>query len=307
MSQHSVSCAILFADIVGSTRLYEQLGDTHAQRMIVRHMAVLTAKVQRFGGTVVKTIGDEVMSIFPTANAAVEAACEMHERIAEEATSAHHAIAGIRVGLHFGHVLQKHNDVFGDAVNTAARTVEMAKPYQIMTTGETIERLRTDLRSKVRFLDRATLKGKQHFIDLYEVIWQREDATRILTNWNPLELDAGVALSLRFHNRDLHIERDGQRLSIGRSEQNDLVIKNRRVSRFHACFERRRDKFIFVDQSTNGTYLVMNGERPICLRRDEVHLSGTGWISIGQPVEEDDPDSIHYEVTDTHSHSENTF
>src|SRR5262245_25173445 len=60
--------AILFADVVGSTRLYELLGDHLARDMIVTCVELMRGSTERNRGTVIKTIGDEILAIFPTAS-----------------------------------------------------------------------------------------------------------------------------------------------------------------------------------------------------------------------------------------------
>ena len=113
-SQQQVSATVLFADICGSTRLFEKFGDLDARRIETRVLELLTAKTEANGGTVIKTIGDEIMSRFPDAQQAVRAACEMHQALRDDPDLDELNIA-IKVGLHHGPVLVEKNDVFGDA------------------------------------------------------------------------------------------------------------------------------------------------------------------------------------------------
>ena len=71
MPQQTASLAVLFADISGSTRLYETLGDLFAREKVAQCLSVLTQLIQQHGGIMLKTIGDEVMATFPSADAAV--------------------------------------------------------------------------------------------------------------------------------------------------------------------------------------------------------------------------------------------
>jgi pSer/pThr/pTyr-binding forkhead associated (FHA) protein len=68
---------------------------------------------------------------------------------------------------------------------------------------------------------------------------------------------------------------------LGRDPENDVVIADRMASRLHARIERRRDKFVLVDQSSNGTYVTVEGEPEIHVRREEIILHGRGQISFG--------------------------
>ena len=74
MARKAATLAIVFADISGSTRLYESLGDQTARQLIAECLEVMTEQVAKYSGTVIKTIGDEIMCTFPSANQAVEAA-----------------------------------------------------------------------------------------------------------------------------------------------------------------------------------------------------------------------------------------
>ena len=73
--------AILFADISGSTALYETLGDVAARDLVSGCLALLTRSLTRHQGRLIKTIGDEIMCTFPSAGAALQAACSMQEAV----------------------------------------------------------------------------------------------------------------------------------------------------------------------------------------------------------------------------------
>ena len=100
-----VEVAILFADVVGSTQLYEQLGDVKARKMVSRCLDIMREATEVNGGTVIKTMGDEVMSTFPTADDAMIAGKRMQERIAIDSELDHdNGHVAIRIGCHFGPV-----------------------------------------------------------------------------------------------------------------------------------------------------------------------------------------------------------
>jgi adenylate cyclase len=71
-------------------------------------------------------------------------------------------------------------------------------------------------------------------------------------------------------------------LAMGRDQSADLVIKERMASRAHGKIERRLDKFILTDHSANGTFVTIEGDKEIVLRREEFTLRGHGWIAFGQ-------------------------
>jgi class 3 adenylate cyclase len=293
MPQPAVFLAILFADISGSTRLYETLGDALARQRVSECLAILSAEIRRHGGTVVKTIGDEVMSTFPNAEATVNAACAMQEALTTSKTAPGQTPLAIRVGLHYGPVLMEEGDVFGDAVNVAARMVSLAKAGQIITTVQTVTTLAPETRASTRCIDRAPVKGKQEELDIYEVIWREDDLTRM--EGNPIPPPAAQArLRLRFRDKEIELGQTRSAITIGRGPQNDLVVQDEFISRLHARIEYRRDKFILLDQSTNGTFVRTADGKVVGLRREEVSLQGTGMISLGRTFTEDSPYFIHF-------------
>jgi adenylate cyclase len=291
MPRSAASLAIVFADISGSTRLYEMLGDERARQRVAECIAVLSEEIRRHGGTVVKTIGDEVMSTFPSAEAAVRATCAMQEALTMTTTQGQMPVA-IRVGLHFGSVLVEDGDVFGDAVNVAARMASLAKANQIITTSKTVAALAPELRASTRCIDRAPVKGKQEELEIYEVIWREDDLTRMDTVLPPAA--SHVYLRLRFRDTEIELNQERPAVTLGRGQQNDLIIPDEFISRLHARIEYRRGKFVLLDQSTNGTFVRMPDGKVVTLHREEVPLQGTGMISLGRAFNEQSPHIIHF-------------
>src|SRR5215510_5865238 len=139
MSQ-SQSLTILFADVSGSTKLFETRGDVEARRLVAAVLNALAEVTGRHGGHVIKTIGDEIMCTFPGPMQGLLGSVDMQKRIAHDPAFARDNLA-IRIGLHHGETLVEDNDVYGDAVNTAARMASLAKREQIVTTASTVNLL----------------------------------------------------------------------------------------------------------------------------------------------------------------------
>lgn len=288
MAPKTTNMAILFADVSGSTKLFEQLGDATARVKVADCLATLSEVTRDHNGTVIKEIGDEIMVTFPTADDAATAACEMHEAIEEDVTegSSSGPPISIRVGFHFGPAIREGGDVFGDAVNVAARMAAQAKGGQIITTQSTIDLLAPIMRASSRFVDRAPIKGKKEEIEIYELIWQEEDVTRMATGLMSEEQKPEVKLKVTYHNQEIELSKQRSSLMLGRSQQCDLPINEKLASRQHVRIELRRDKFFIVDQSTNGTHVQVESEAPAFLRREEMPLSGSGQISLGRAFDE---------------------
>jgi len=298
MAPKTTNLAIMFADISGSTRLYESLGDAVARKKVSECLDLMSDVIKRYHGVVIKTIGDEVMSTFSSAEDAVTAACEMHEELSEDITERSNVgetTISIRVGLHFGPAILDSGDVFGDAVNIAARMAAQAKANQIITTQNTIDLLPPVLRASTRYVDKAPVKGKREAIDIYEIIWQQEDVTRMATGVLASER-APSHLFLTYGEQRLLVNEETPEVVLGRSITANLTINEKLASRQHVRVTCRRNKFYIIDQSTNGTYFKTDGGQETYVRRDELPLSGSGWISLGRAFNEDPSEMVRYEI-----------
>ncbi|MBK6323879.1 MAG: adenylate/guanylate cyclase domain-containing protein [Burkholderiales bacterium] len=281
---------MLFADVVGSTRLYETFGDDQAKQMIDECLVALTAVVLQYGGRVVKTIGDEIMCVLPSADNGCLAATDMHQKI-----MALPMVSGVkrsvRIGFHYGAVIEENNDVFGDTVNLAARMAGLAKGMQIITTGTTVTGLSPMLQLSTRSIAALSIKGKGDEVDVREVIWQGgEELT--MTTASIAVTTKPVTLYLEHGTQTWELDRDG--IVIGRDAQCNIVIADRNASRQHARIERRRDKFFLVDQSTNGTFVAFANAPEVVLRREELMLRGSGRIGFGHSVELPDTETVAF-------------
>lgn len=272
--------AILFADVSGSTALYERLGDRRAMKAVESVLEQLRAATAGCKGRVIKTLGDEIMAVFPTAAEATSAAEDMQARVARLPPFGDLRL-GVRIGLHAGPVLEEAGDVFGDAVNTASRMAGMAKSGQILTTEATVEALPPPQQARTRDLDRLPVKGKQGELRVFELLWQDDDDLTVL---GALEPDAGGEarlLHLVHGDRTMVMGPELPAVLIGRDAASDIVIAHRTASRLHGRIELRKDKYFYKDLSTNGTYVMISGDAEIRLRREEIMLRGQGRLAYG--------------------------
>ncbi len=297
MSPKTTNIAIMFADISGSTRLFEILGDATARVTVSDTLDLLTKVIHIHNGTVIKTIGDEVMCTFPTADDSANAAVEMQETLedANEMKDADAPEIKIRVGMHFGPALLEGGDVFGDAVNVAARMAAQAKGGQIITTKSTVDLLEPILRASTRFVDRAPIKGKKEDIEIFEIIWQEEDVTRMATGMmqDPPKVPQ-VSLKVTYAGKTVILDQNKQGLVMGRSQACDLPINEKLASRQHVRIEMRRNKFFIIDQSTNGTHVKLDQADDAFLRREEMHISANGALSLGKSFAENPTEIVSF-------------
>lgn len=289
----SVECAVLFADVSDSTGLYARYGDARAHNVLSQCVATMSEIGRRYGGVVVKTIGDEVMCRFAAADQAVHAASGIQETL-EYRERFDGVMLAAHIGLHVGSAFADDGDVHGDAVNVAASMTTIAKPRQIITTQDTVARLPPQLAALTRLYDIVTLKGNRREMSVYEVLWEQENVTSILTR---TDLKAQTVISrihLSYKSCALMVTKDMPVVLMGRSQDCNLVVDAKLVSRVHARIEYRRDKFVLVDDSTNGTFVKPENGREIYLRREEMPLWGRGHISLAGTTRHGTGEFIYY-------------
>jgi hypothetical protein len=145
-------------------------------------------------------------------------------------------------------------------------------------------------------IDVAALSVQGAEVMLYEAMWQTEDITSMLPS---IHLGGGpdrraVRLRLVLSDRELVLDESRPQIAIGRADENDVIIRGNLISRIHARIELSRNKFLLIDQSTNGTFVnSINGEEAF-VRRDSMQLKGVGMIGLGKVPEAESPQTIRY-------------
>ncbi|QJR16808.1 adenylate/guanylate cyclase domain-containing protein [Usitatibacter palustris] len=282
--QEQARGCVLFADVSGSTKLYEAVGDSAAHAaidMCVKLFASITLKHQ---GRVIKTIGDEVMSVFSQGTDAARAAVEMQTDLSELAPVGNVRM-GVRIGLHFGPIVEREGDIFGDTVNLASRLTEMAARNQIITSLETVNLLEPLLKMDCRRLYSIPVKGKAEEVSICEVLWSGTDDETTLATRTTARTSSAAVLRLVYGEKTIRLPLDCRSLVLGRDATADLVIPDRMASRAHCEVEQRQNKFIVIDRSANGTWITVDGEPPVILRREEAMLRGKGSITLGHSLD----------------------
>jgi class 3 adenylate cyclase len=285
--------AILFADVVGSTRLFEVLGDIAARDKVAVCIDIMRRATEQHGGSVVKTMGDEVMATFRDCDAAIDAAVEMQTAIASHPDlEVEGQQVAIRIGCHFGPVVLESRDVFGVAVHTANRMTSQAKAGQIIITDSIYGRLSEEWRAIARQVDVAVPRGQHGEVTIYELLWQHGETTSMLPSIATItDEKKPFRIRLRYLGTEIVLDnRERTYATLGRGQDNDLVIKGNLVSRLHARIEAAKNRFMLVDQSTNGSFVQGKGGDDAFVRRDAIPLKGEGVIGLGRVPE---PQSYH--------------
>jgi adenylate cyclase len=280
MTESTARLAVLFADICDSVRLYEREGDARAHQMAAQCLRLMVESTERFGGTLIRTQGDGVMSTFSTADAAFDAAKDMQ--------GAHRcAPVTIKVAFTYGTLIKVPGDVYGDNVNLASRVMGLARSGEILMTEATAHALSPDRRAQTRLLDIAPVKGKAKPVNIYTITGASGDRAGEPTTVFAEPLAANPAalrgtLVLGHAGREWRVSETPRPLVIGRADDCDLIVRSDLASRRHALLEAKRSYFVLTDQSTNGTFVVNQETELVFLKRESIQLLGSGAISLGR-------------------------
>jgi adenylate cyclase len=286
MTQYNQHQAIMFADVSGSSALYKRVGNEQAKAIIDEAVYFMTAITIVNDGVVVKTIGDEIMARFNEGNHACEAAIAIQRRCM---TDPNLKDLGIRIGIAYGEVLITHNDVFGETVNDGACVAHIARANQIVITQSVVDVLTNSLQPDCQMFDRIHIKGESEHTLIYRLEWERSGkdnrATMVMAIHDVAGFMEKFQLALDFNGRHIVLLPEQTPYHIGRDPaKSQLLVEHELASREHCHIEFRRGKYVLVDHSTNGTFVCMEDQNPIYLRREELPLQGEGKISLGQKI-----------------------
>ena len=272
---------VMFASFIGASSVVEAAGETAAQSAIARCFERIGGAATSCGGRLIKTMHDKAMVLVATPDGAADAAVAIHTAVGEFPAVAAVKLA-LGIGFHYGPVIQKATDVFGDTVNLAARLGEQAAKGQIITTQETGELFSPIYRPWMRKLGTIDVKGRSDQVDICELVWRADDSATLVTK-RRTTTQGVLKLKLKYRGIEVVRRREKDAVIVGREPDSGLVVDNDQVSRHHCTIERRGDKFVLTDTSSNGTYVTIQGEQEVLLQREELMLSKRGWIAFGQP------------------------
>jgi class 3 adenylate cyclase len=163
--------AILFTDIVGSTELTHRLGDVAAMAILEAHNEIVRRALLRHAGREVKHTGDGIMASFVEAAAAVRCAIDIQHELSTRHREAEDPPLRVRIGISAGEPVEVGFDLFGAAVQLAARTCDKAGPEEIFCSEIVVDACK-DL--AIPFTQRGDfhLKGVDGPVKLFEVPWE---------------------------------------------------------------------------------------------------------------------------------------
>jgi adenylate cyclase len=282
MARQAGTKAVLFADISDSSTLYQKLGDAAARTIIDACLSALAALLPRYEGVLVKTLGDAVMCVFPTADLAVLAASEMQAVVTDDRPG-NYPLA-IHIGLGYGAVLLEDDDVFGDTVNVAAYLTAVATGEQILATEATEAAVSPALKLCIRPVFHAVLKGAETESVVHQVMW-KTDRTEItdvnLESYKVIPRDIG-SLNVSLGAQRVRIDQWRPEIAVGRSADCAIVVPDRLASRRHLTIKVVRTRFYLIDHSINGTFVTLRDGREVHVLREDLALDRSGVMSLGR-------------------------
>jgi class 3 adenylate cyclase len=281
---------VLFADLRGSTALYETLGNAEATSVVTHCVNALVAPVTGNSGHVVKTLGDGLMAVFDAPAPAVQASVQMHDlldgmvsRGSERGASP--GLRGLRlqVGVARGEVVEMAGDCFGDAVNVAARLLDHAGDNETLVTVDALQGLTLEMRSRFRSLDKLVLRGRAEPVQVHVMGGRRGvNSEMAVTQFGAVsDLREPDGLRLMWGGQHLVFAIAQMPVVLGRSPQAAFCVDDSRVSRSHARVDWHGGSFQLADLSYNGTYVRFNDGEIVSLRRGSCTLHGSGSIGLG--------------------------
>lgn len=295
---------VLFADLRGSTALYEKLGNTAATAVVTQSVALLAGVVSSCGGSVVKTLGDGLMAMFAIPSEAVDAADGMQESLERidgppeegEAVVLRPALK-LQVGLAHGEVVRMAGDYFGDAVNVAARLLDHAGDNETLATMSVLDGLDPVQRGRFRSLDRLQLRGRAEPVHVHLLEARRYSDLATTAYGDNLRMPEPEGIRLVWLDLNRVYAPAALPVVLGRSPQATYCIDDSRVSRSHARIDWNGGTFELTDLSFNGTFVRFAGDaETVSLRRGTCTLHGSGVIGLGSSPADLSAPNVRFEV-----------
>ncbi len=292
MSQARQQLAILFADIGESTRLYERLGDTEAHRQISLSLKLMESAIVGCEGQLLRTVGDAVLASFNRCDDAFYAAREIQQAHQNEMLS-------VRVGFHYGEVIPDKGDVYGTAVNIAARVASFARLEEITLSGDACARLSQANQANTTLIDAVNLKGIDTAMDIHRIEWQSNKAANTVVASaadRVMQSVASPVAELAYAGALSRVNEASPLLEIGRDESNGLTVSAECVSRHHLQLRCKDGQILLIDNSTNGSFINRDGQNPLFVRRETLVLDGQGLLGVGANPSSSDEHTIEFNV-----------
>lgn len=297
---------VLFADLRGSTALFETLGNAEATSVVTHTVSLIGQAVDACNGLLIKTLGDGLMAVFDSPRDGVKSAIRMHELLSgmvsrgkRQGASPSLRALRMQVALARGEVVEMSGDCFGDAVNVAARLIDHAGDNETLITAEVLAGLPSQQKLRFRSLDRIAVRGRAepvhvHVLDQPSQGGDMAAATQFGAAVHGAEPDG---IRLVWLDLDRVFDIDSMPIVLGRSVQATYCITDARVSRSHARIDWHGGSFSVTDLSYNGTFVRFGSDGEVVnLKRGGCTLHGSGAIGLGSPPIDATSPTVRFEV-----------
>ncbi|MDP3798089.1 MAG: adenylate/guanylate cyclase domain-containing protein [Polaromonas sp.] len=297
---------VVFADLAGSTGVFESLGNEKATRAITRLTHWIGKVCDAYSGRVVKYLGDGVLIVFSENNDAIEAVTEL-QRVHRQRIRNWPELLKMRlqIGMARGEIVEQDGDCFGDAVNVASRLSDLSGPGQIFATETVISQLVPGSTVRSRNLGAMDIRGRSQACTVHRIEWQNELLSEFFTvadNLGPPPVAEPVtptgAIELSWLKVKSAFAPTQLPVFIGRDHEAKFVVQDPRVSRMHAKIGWRAGKFYLEDFSSYGTWVRFSDSAAVVsLRRQECVLLADGEIALGAPFDDATVPSVRFKFS----------
>jgi adenylate cyclase len=286
----STEQSVLFSDIVGSSKLYQKLGNDGAENTIRFTIATLVQCTEKYNGRVIKTIGDEIMCAFSSLQSAKDAAIEMNSLTQDSGVE-------LRTGISFGELIERDGDLFGDVVNNAAYLTKVARAKEILIDETALDKSGTGAHRDFELIAEMTIKGQSESCKIFRVNWEQRlspSMSATVVNGVTYANNDEIKLTIKVSGKQFTLNGEHPVFVAGREKSKvSAEINHSKVSRRHCTITLKQGKFILEDHSTNGTYVEHDDDRTTFVHRESYALIGSGSLKLGY-VDSEEEYQIHY-------------
>ncbi len=275
-----MSSCILMAQLLGGPAQTSATSSADARHALDRARNRMKLALEARGGRLQDTGQDGICADFDSVDAAALAACEMIERVCQLPPSAGTRF-GVRAAIHVADDLES-------AVSEAGRLTALARPAETLLSAPAAALLKPSTR---QFARATPLEDANRGEDLVALL---RHAGLADTAESPVR--SSPRLRLQHQGRTLFVDASRPSLMLGREQDNDLILEDRRASRRHARIDFRDDRFSLTDHSSNGSWLAISGGNVIHIKGEAAELPQQGRIGLGAPTDEGEINLIDFDI-----------
>lgn len=282
MEKSDQSLSVLCADVTGRVRLPRYLDRPDALYAVDRCARRIRRSLENHGGHLVDRADGKLMAFFDDSVDALQAAIELQHRVSDLPPYAGAPLA-VRVGICTGHDAKEERYFSRDGANPAASLSEVADAEHILLS----------VPKRMKFFPWSQLTsdgvpelalncGKRE-LGILQVAWQEPEPVALKTALAQLG-DTPDQLFLRYNDTEFILDDQHPLLTIGRQLGCGITLHSTSCSRIHGTIERRLDRYVYIDRSSNGTYVTLEDQIEFFVLRKELLLFGHGQLSLGAPA-----------------------